>query len=150
MSAASRVFVDTNVLLYALDGVHPEKQRRAAEWIAFLWSTGAGVLSWQVLHEFYANATGKLGLGADLARVQVRRFQTWSPLDTSFPLVERAWYWFDSAGLSYWDGLILAAAERAGARYLLSEDFQSNRQFHDVRIVNPFHLSPKELTQAIN
>ena len=150
MNVANRFFVDTNVLLYSLDGVNRDKQRRASEWISFLWSTGSGVLSWQVLHEFYANATRKLGLETEIARTQVRRFQSWEPLDTSFALVERAWYWLDSAGLSYWDGLILAAAERSGARYLLSEDFQANRQFHDVRIVNPFHLSPKELTQAIN
>ena len=150
MNVANRFFVDTNVLLYSLDGVNRDKQRRASEWISFLWSTGSGVLSWQVLHEFYANATRKLGLETEIARIQVRRFQSWEPLDTSFALVERAWYWFDSAGLSYWDGLILAAAERSGARFLLSEDFQANRHYHDVRIVNPFHLSPKELTQSIN
>jgi predicted nucleic acid-binding protein len=59
-------------------------------------------------------------------------------VDTTLGLVQQAWLWTDSAQLSYWDALILAAAQRAGARYLLSEDFQSNRYYDEVLVLNPF------------
>jgi predicted nucleic acid-binding protein len=52
----------------------------------------------------------------------------------------------DAAQLSYWDALILAAAQRSGARYLLSEDFQSGRRCGDVQVLNPFDHSPAEFT----
>jgi predicted nucleic acid-binding protein len=57
-------------------------------------------------------------------------------------VVQQAWQWIDAAQLSYWDALILAAAQRSGARYLLSEDFQSGRRHGDVQVLNPFDHSP--------
>jgi predicted nucleic acid-binding protein len=65
-------------------------------------------------------------------------------VDTSLGLVQRAWYWVDAAQLSYWDALILAGAQRSGARYLLSEDFQSTRRYEDIQVLNPFEQSPVE------
>ena len=59
-------------------------------------------------------------------------------------LIQRAWRWTDQAQVSYWDGLIVAAAERAGCAWLLSEDFQSGRTFGDVTVVNPFLHEPKD------
>jgi predicted nucleic acid-binding protein len=75
------------------------------------------------------------------AREIVRDLSHWTPLEASLGLVEQAWGWMDAAQLSYWDALIVAAAERSGARYLLSEDFQADRQYGDVRVVNPFTAS---------
>ena len=60
------------------------------------------------------------------------------------PRTQQAWNWMDSAQLPYWDALIVAAAERCGARYLLSEDFQANRRYADVEVLNPFERSPSE------
>jgi len=145
MTAVDRSFVDTNLLLYAIDTANPAKQARAAEWLDHLWATGTGSVSWQVLHEFYVNATRKFSLPAETARQHVKLFSTWLPVDTSMVLVERAWHWTDSAQLPYWDALILAAAEFAGARYLLSEDFAAGRRFEDILVVNPFAHSPSQL-----
>jgi predicted nucleic acid-binding protein len=59
-------------------------------------------------------------------------------------LVQEAWQWMDAAQLSYWDALILAAADRSNSRHLLSEDFQSVRLYWAVRVLNPFAHAPSE------
>lgn len=145
MSAGEVFFVDSNLLLYCVDPVNSEKQARAMEWLDHLWMEGAGRLSWQVLHEFYWNAVRKMRMEPARAREMVEDLAQWRPLDASLGLVQRAWQWMDSGQVSYWDALIVAAAERTGARYLLSEDFQANRAYGDVRVVNPFELSPAQM-----
>jgi predicted nucleic acid-binding protein len=71
-------------------------------------------------------------------------FAIWQPVETTIGLIERAWHWTDEARLSYWDSLILAAAERAGCNWLLSEDFQPGRRLGDVTVVSPFGADPAE------
>jgi len=138
MSAGNLFFVDSNLLLYYVDAVESGKQARATEWLDGLWMQGAGRLSWQVLHEFYWNAVRKMRLHAPAARQIVEHLARWRPVDTSVGLIQQAWHWVDAAQLSYWDALIVAAAQRSGARYLLSEDFQSSRRFDDLMVLNPF------------
>lgn len=138
----SSFFVDTNVLLYRLGGVDRDKQARAHAWLDQLWMTGRGRISWQVLHEFYWNATRKLKTSIELAQEEVRGLALWRPIENSLGLIETAWSWAEQARLPYWDGLIVAAAERAGAAYLLSEDFQAGRQFGACTVVNPFAAEP--------
>src|SRR5712671_3070867 len=106
------IFVDTNVLLYSIDSRDPVKCAKSRAWLEYLWQTGAGRMSWQVLHEFYANAVRKLGVPAPDARKAVTVFTRWRPAGMSLSVVERGWYWMDKAQLSYWDSLILASAER--------------------------------------
>ena len=149
MSAAVNLwFVDTNLLLYALDSKAPPKQHLASVWLDTLWKHEAGRVSWQVLHEFYVNATGKLGAPAATSRRIVEWYGEWQPIGFSIALVRRAWYWTDHAGLSYWDALILAAAERCGGPWLLSEDFQMGRKYGVVQIVNPFLAEPDRWFRA--
>ena len=105
---------------------------------------GTGRLSWQVLHEFYCNAVKKMRLEPARAREIVEDLSHWRPVEASLGTVQRAWEWIDRAQLSYWDALILAAAERSGAAYLLSEDFQAGRRYQDVQVINPFEQSPSE------
>lgn len=142
MSGGEVFFVDSNVLLYSVDPVESAKRERALEWLTHLWSKGAGRLSWQVLHEFYWNAVRKMALEPVRAREIVEDLSTWRPVDSSLGLVQRAWYWMDSAQLAYWDALIVAAAERTGARILLSEDLQAGRRFGDILVLNPFRIAP--------
>src|SRR5690242_5504194 len=128
MSADERFFVDTNVLLYSADPANPAKQQAAQFWLGTLWEQGAGSLSWQVLHEFYVNAIRKLKVPSTKARATVEAFATWQPVDTGFGLIERAWHLMDKAHVTYWDALSVAAAERAGCAWLLSEDFQERQK----------------------
>jgi predicted nucleic acid-binding protein len=144
------IFVDTNVLLYAFDSRDPVKCSQARNWLEFLWRTSTGRLSWQVLHEFYANALRKkVGVPAPQAREAVALFTRWQPGGISLSVVERGWYWMDHAQLSYWDGIILASAERLGCAMLLSEDFQAGRSFEGVQVVNPFEKSPEGLRLSV-
>jgi predicted nucleic acid-binding protein len=141
-------FTDTNLLLYSVDPADPAKQRAAAEWLELLWERGSGRISWQVIHEFYSNAVRKIGTASPKAREVVEAFMLWQPVDTSPDLIRRAWHWADTAQLSYWDGLIVGAAELSGCRWLLSEDMQTGRALGQVKIVNPFQSSPRDFGLA--
>jgi len=145
MSAADNlVFVDTNVLLYEVDDGDPAKQAASRRWLVALWQERAARVSWQVLSEFYVNATRKLRAPVSVARALVASYARWPVTDFSLPLIERAWYWADHAGIPHWDALILAAAERSGCRWLLSEDFSQGRKYGLVQVVNPFGADPNE------
>jgi predicted nucleic acid-binding protein len=142
--AVDRFFVDTNVLLYALDPLEAAKHTRAREWMAVLWQSRRGRLSWQVIHEFYSVAIGKLKRPAAQVRAAAEDFAQWDPTGFSLAVLQRAWHWADHGGASFWDSLILASAERAGCAYLLSEDFQSGRKYGSILVVNPFQHAPEE------
>jgi predicted nucleic acid-binding protein len=144
MTGAEGFFVDSNVILYYVDPRDVPKQAHASEWLEALWTSGSGRLSWQVLHEFYWNAVKKMQLDALVAREMVDDLAQWKPVDTSQGLIKQAWHWMDAAQLSYWDALIVAAAQRSGSRFLLSEDFQSDRKFDEVQVVNPFQHQATE------
>jgi len=108
----------------------------------WLWSNAAAHVSWQVLQEFYYNAVFKLGVTAAEARAVVRAWSEWHPPDVTLGLLDHAWYWSDQAKISFWDAMIVAAAERTRCRWLLSEDFQAGRQLGAITIVNPLHSEP--------
>jgi len=144
---SAKVFVDTNVLVYARDASEPEKQKRAAAWMAALWERRAGRLSFQVLQEFFVTVTAKLnpGLPPEAARREVRTLLAWQPLPADGRLLEGAWLLQDRFRLSWWDALIVAAAQAQGCRYLLSEDFQEGQELGEVEIINPFLIKPEQL-----
>lgn len=144
MSADQLVFVDSNVLLYSVDDRNAAKQRMAHQWMDALWASRRGRLSWQVLNEYYANATGKLRADPELARRTVEWLAEWADVDSGINLLRRAWHWVDDTGVNYWDSLIIASAERSGCRYLLSEDFQSGRKYGTITVVNPFRHAADE------
>lgn len=140
-----RFFVDTNVLLYSIDAKNVSKRIAACTWIERLWFSGTGTVSWQVLNEFYVAGKRKLGWPDELLRRDLETLVLWKPVPNSLPLLRRAWYWMDRAQVTYWDGLILGAAELSGCRYLLSEDFQAGRQYGPVTVINPFATTPADL-----
>jgi predicted nucleic acid-binding protein len=143
MSADEPAFTDSNVFLYTIDLRDPAKQARAHEWIDALWVSGAGRLSWQVIHEFYANAL-RLGATKAAARKNAELMAQWRIAAPGLSSLQRAWHWVDSARISFWDALIVAAAEDSGCAWLISEDFQHARKFGEVTVVNPFAASPRE------
>lgn len=142
-----KVFVDTNVLVYCRDTTEPEKQAQAAAWMAALWERKTGHLSYQVLQEFYVTVTAKLKrcLEPDVARTDVRALLAWQPVPTDARVMEGAWLIQDRYGVSWWDSLIMAAAQAAGCRYLLSEDFQNGMKVGDLMVINPFQITPADL-----
>jgi predicted nucleic acid-binding protein len=141
------VFVDTNVLVYARDAGYPRKQERAANWMTHLWHNRTGRLSYQVLQEFYTTVTVKLrpGMSVKTARNEVRTLTSWNPLVVDGAVVERAWTVQDRYRLSWWDALIVGAAQLSGCGSLLTEDLQDGQALGDVRVVNPFRHAPEDV-----
>jgi predicted nucleic acid-binding protein len=142
-----KVFVDTNVLVYGRDASEPEKQARAWEWLAALWERRSGRLSFQVLQEYYVTVTAKLspGLDKESARREVRALLAWQPLPVDARIMEGAWLLQERYLLSWWDALIAGAAQAAGCRYLLSEDFQEGLDLGGIRVINPFRTRLEEV-----
>ncbi|MFH0811379.1 MAG: PIN domain-containing protein [Pseudomonadota bacterium] len=142
-----KVFVDTNVLVYARDASEPRKQEQAMAWMSHLWNGRAGRLSFQVLQEFYVTVTEKLTPGMDpkSARSDIRALLAWHPIPVEKRVVEGAWLIQDRYGLSWWDALIVSAAQVADCQYLLTEDLQKNQEFNKVQVINPFHRTPASI-----
>ncbi len=108
--------------------------------MAYLWHQGLGRLSFQVLQEFYGNATQKLrpGLPADEARRDVQALFAWHPVKTGPALIKAAWNIMDRFGCSWWDAQIVAAARLSECTQLLSEDLQHGLVVDGTVILNPF------------
>ena len=142
----ARVFVDTNVLIYQFDKREPDKKARAAAWMDYLWATRTGLVSFQVLQEFYAIATRKLapGMAPEKARKIVQTLFQWNPSRIDDRVFFIAWVIQDQFGLSWWDALIAASARLAGCSHLLTEDLQHGQNLDGVRVVNPFQVLPGE------
>ena len=140
-------FVDTNLLVYARDSSEPLKQQQALKWMSHLWSSRTGRLSFQVLQEFYITVTEKLRPGMDIkaARQDIRTFMVWKPLPVDIDVLERAWTIQDRYHISWWDALIVSAAQLADCQYLLTEDLQNGQKFGKVQTVNPFLTPPDSL-----
>jgi predicted nucleic acid-binding protein len=131
-------FVDTNVLVDAHDASDGERHERASSLLARLWSDRAGVVSTQVLSEFYQVATRKLGLLPADARELVLLYAAWPVVEIDVPLMVAAMERHERDAVAWWDCLVVEAALRAGAELLASEDFQTGRRFGPLEVANPF------------
>jgi len=142
-----RVFVDTNVLVYCRDASEPAKQKQAMAWMDHLWHEQTGRLSFQVLNEFYVTVTQKLqpGMDASSAREDVRLLLSWRPIQQDARVLETAWLIQDRYKMSYWDALIVSAAQMTESRYLLSEDLQENLKIDALEVINPFRNLPESV-----
>ena len=138
--AASLTFVDTNVLAYAHDTTAGAKQQIASALIAALWESRSGVLSTQVLQEFYVVTTRKFRrpLSRKQARELVTAYGTWRLVPIDMPLIVDASVLEERHRMSFWDALIVVAAQQAGASRVVSEDLQAGRRFDHLRVENPF------------
>lgn len=135
---ADRVFVDTNVFVYADDEDAGKKRERAREVLAKLIPSGRAVLSTQILQEFFVIATKKLAIPAEQAR---RRVEVLVQLDVVIVRPELVLGAIDLHRLhtiSFWDALVLRCASAAGCTRLLSEDLNHGQTVDGVRIENPF------------
>ncbi len=140
MTSGPRTFVDTNVLLYAHDAGEVDKQPIARALLEDLWADRSGVVSTQVLQEFYVVATRKFKppMQRSEAREIVALYSTWSVVQVDAALILDTITLEEAAQLSFWDALIVEAARRSGAARLVSEDLQGGRRIAGVQIENPF------------
>jgi predicted nucleic acid-binding protein len=133
-----RTFLDTNVLVYAEDASEPVKRKKAVELILEHKRQRTGVVSLQILQEFFTTVTRKFKLDVGIARYKV---EFHSRFVVAEPTVNDVLAAIDIHRLhrfSFWDALVPRMAKQTGCRVLLSEDMQHGREFEGIRIVNPF------------
>ena len=145
MSAALAVptFIDTNILVYAHDRSETRRRSIAATLLDELWRRRTGIVSTQVLQEFYRVITRRFDppMAARQARALVEVYAEWRVVRIDVALILAASRLEERHTVSFWDGLIVEAARRAGARRILSEDLQAGRRFGTVRIEDPFGVA---------
>jgi predicted nucleic acid-binding protein len=134
----SRSFLDTNILVYSDDPRNPAKQAKALDLITNHLRQRTGVVSLQVLQEYFVSATGKLKLDAELAKRRVEVFARFSVVEPTVGDILAAIDLHRLHSISLWDSLILRCAKQSGCRVLLTEDMQHGQVIDGVRIVNPF------------
>ncbi len=137
---AHKIFVDTNVLVYAHDATAGRKQDMAREAILELWNSETGVLSTQVLQELFVSLTQKIPIPIDGRKVRtiLEDLCAWGVVVNDEQSILAAIDLQAKYRLSFWDSLIIDAARRSGATTLLSEDLSIGQRIGNLTIVNPF------------
>ena len=138
---SAKTFVDSNVLIYAHDSEAGAKHRIANSLLRELWEQRLGVLSVQVLQEFYVNVTRKIPrpVAKNKARLVVESYFGWCT-ETTTAEVSTAFRIEDEARISFWDALIVSSAIKRGASRILSEDLSVGQRIAGIVIENPFIL----------
>ncbi len=137
---SGKCFVDTNILVYVHDLSAGVKCSRAQELTSELWDLRTGVVSTQVLQELYIALRRRLKIAvsiADAAEI-LRDYFQWEVVVNNRDSIIRAAELEARYKISFWDGLILQAAERAGAELMYSEDLSHGQMYGSVRVLNPF------------
>lgn len=138
---SGREFLDTNVLIYAHDGRDPRKQTCARELIRRLLRERRGVLSLQVLQEFFAAATRKLRMDSEDARRRILQYSRFDVVTLGVPDLVAAIDLHRLHDLSFWDALIVRAALNGACTTLHTEDMQSGYVVETLRVRDPFRTS---------
>ena len=133
-----RSFLDANVLVYTDDGGAPEKQQTALDLVESAGGARWGVVSTQVLEEYFSVATRKIGLPAHIARAKVEIFGRLDVATIELPTILGAIDLHRLHGVNFWDALVIYTARAAGCRILYTEDLQHGRRFDGLEVVNPF------------
>ncbi len=141
---SDNVFVDTNILLYSRDSSEPEKQMLASARLDELWKNRNGRLSVQVLNEYFVNVTRKLdpGLSPEDAWDDIEALSAWEPLPLDMAVLSRSFAVQRRYQLSWWDSMIIAAAEATGCTKILSEDLSHGASYFGIEVENPFQTRP--------
>jgi predicted nucleic acid-binding protein len=134
----ARTFFDTNILVYADDTREPVKQPIASAQILHHMRHRSGVVSTQVLQEYFVTVTRKFKADSLRAKEKVELYGAFEVARMDLNDILAAIDMHRLHGFSFWDALVLRMAKQSGCRILLSEDMQHGREIDGVRIVNPF------------
>ncbi len=139
---ADKYFIDTNILIYAHDPKTGVKHSRARKLVEKLWDSGEGVLSTQVLQELCINLRRKTvtPLPPNEIRGLIQDYLSWEIVINSPEAVLQALDIEARFKISFWDALILQAAESSGAAILYSEDLATGQKYGSVRVVDPLRI----------
>jgi len=140
------VFVDTNLLVYARDPRDPTKRALANEWIRLLWNDERGRTSFQVLNEYYDVVTRKLKtpVRREDAWDDLQFYLAWSPQPIDLEVLAGAHEIQQRYHLSWWDCLVVSAAQAQDCVLLLSEDLQDGADYGGIVVRSPFTLRVAE------
>ena len=135
-----KIFLDTNIIIYAYDVTARDKHSIAREILIELWGSGRGVLSTQVLQEFFINVVGKIPKPIDrtLAGNIIKDLLKWNVVVNDGESILGAIEILMRYSFSFWDSLIIEAALKGGAETLLSEDLSDGQVIDGITIINPF------------
>ena len=137
---ADRDFFDTNILIYAADRSEPRKQSQARRLLKNAIENETGAVSVQVLGEFFNVVTRRIPnpLSVEEAEEAINRVAVLPVVEIDWALVQRAINTHKEYGITYWDSLIVAAAERASCTRIVSEDLNSGQSYHGMVVADPF------------
>lgn len=135
-----KVFLDTNIIVYAYDLSNKEKHAKAIEIIEELWASGLGVVSTQVLQEFFFTVTKKIAhpLHIKAAQEIIKDFLKWDVVVNNGDSIVEAIEIYQKYKYSFWDSLIITSAMRGSVNLLISEDFSHGQIINGIKITNPF------------
>ncbi len=134
----SKVFIDTNLLVYTVDRKDTEKQEAARKFVRKLVDEHMPVISTQVIQEFYVVATAKLKADPVIVKNIVHNFHNMELVKIDLELIEQAIDISVLSKISFWDSLIIAAAEKSNCEYVVSEDLNTGQLYRGVKLINPF------------
>jgi predicted nucleic acid-binding protein len=136
----AKAFVDTNILIYAYDSTAGQKHERASRIVSDLWDSGLGVLSTQVLQEFFVNVTAKIPKPLDVitAKGIVNDLLAWETMVVDGPSILKGVDIHLKYQYAFWDALIIETAISSRSQVLLSEDLCDGQIIQGVTIKNPF------------
>lgn len=136
---SDKYFVDTNILIYAHDTAAGDKHARARALVEDLWASRSGVVSTQILQELAVNLRqkAKKPLDAKTTREVVSDYLTWQVVVNSGDSILEALELEARHQISFWDALVIQAAQMAGAEILYSEDLSDGQRYGTVRVKNP-------------
>jgi predicted nucleic acid-binding protein len=142
---SDRYFIDTNILMYAHDTSAAEKHERAKALVEELWRDRTGVVSTQVLQELSVNLRKKARrpLDAKATRDIVADYLTWQVIVNGGESILEAIDLESRYQISFWDALVVHAAQVSGVEVLYSEDLSDGQRYGSVRVINPFLDSTK-------
>jgi len=134
----SKIFIDTNLFIYTIDRKDIEKQKVARKFIKKVVDTHIPVISTQVIQEFYVVATAKLKADSVIVKNIVHNFHNMELVQIDLELIEQAIDISILSKISFWDSLIIAAAEKSNCEYVVSEDLNAGQLYRGIKLVNPF------------
>ena len=134
----SKIFIDTNILVYTLDQKNIEKRDMARRIVKKVVESHQPVISTQVIKEFYVVASTKLKADPIVVKNIIHNFHNMEIVNNDLDLIEQAIDISILSQLSFWDSLIIAAAEKENCEYVLSEDLNSGQNYRGIKLLNPF------------
>jgi predicted nucleic acid-binding protein len=134
----SKFFIDTNLFVYTIDKKDLVKQAIARKFVRKVVDEHIPVISTQVIQEFYVVATAKLNADPVIIKNIVHNFHNMELVQIDLELIEQAIDISVLSKISFWDSLIIAAAEKSNCEYVVSEDLNAGQLYRGVKLINPF------------